>query len=77
LRDSIELEWAGIPAVAIVHEAFVAAARATAAVSGMEDYEFVVVPYPVAPPGEWTDEEIDLMAKQVAPAVARRLSRDH
>ena len=52
-----------------------AAARATAAVSGMDDYEFVVVPYPVAPPGEWTDEEIDLMAKQVAPAVARRLSR--
>ena len=41
----------------------------------MQDYEFVVVPYPLAPPGEWTDAEIELMAKQVAPAVARRLSR--
>ena len=52
-----------------------AAAKATAAVSGMEDYEFVVIPYPLPPPGEWSDDEIDLMAKRVAPAVARRLSQ--
>jgi hypothetical protein len=75
MRDSVELEWAGIPAVALIHEAFVAAARATASLSGMTDYEFVVVPYPLAPPGEWTDEQIDAMAKQVAPAVAALLSR--
>jgi hypothetical protein len=53
----------------------VAAARATASVSGMAGYEFVVVPYPVPPPGEWTDQEIGDMAALVAPAVLRRLSR--
>jgi hypothetical protein len=75
VRDSVELEWAGIPAVAIVHEAFVAAAQATASVSGMAGYEFVVVSYPLPPPGEWTDQQIDDLAKQVAPAVARLLTR--
>jgi hypothetical protein len=70
----VELEWSGIPAVAIVHEAFVASARATASVSGMPGYEFVVVPYPVPPPGEWTDRQIDDMAELVAPAVVGRLT---
>lgn len=71
----MELEWAGIPAVAIVHEAFEAAAKATASVNGMAGYEFVVVSYPLPPPGEWTDQQIDDVAKQVAPAVARLLTR--
>jgi hypothetical protein len=70
----VELEWSGIPAVAVVHEAFVASARATASVSGMAGYEFVVVPYPVPPPGEWTDGQVDDMAELVAPAVVRRLT---
>ena len=39
----------------------------------MDGYEFVVVPYPVPPPGEWTDHQIDEMAELVAPAVVRRL----
>ena len=41
----------------------------------MAGYEFVVVPYPVPPPGEWTDRQIDEMAELVAPAVVRRLCR--
>jgi hypothetical protein len=66
----------GIPAAALIHEAFADAAVATADVSGMAGYEFVIVPYPVAPHGEWTDEEVDMVAAQVAPRVARLLSSD-
>ena len=63
LRDSVELEWAGIPSVAIVHEAMAGSARAMARVSGMPDYAFVTVPYPHIPLAVWTDDEIDEVAR--------------
>ena len=58
----MELEWAGIPSVAIVHESMEGTARAMARVSGMPDYGFVTVPYPHIPLAVWTDEEIDEVA---------------
>ena len=74
MRDSVELEWAGIPAVAIVHEAFTLAAAATIEVSGMTGYDWVEVPYPHSPPGDWTKDEVRELARMVAPAVLLRLS---
>jgi hypothetical protein len=72
----VELEWAGIPSVAIVHEAMEGSARAMARVSGMADYEFLTVPYPHIPLAVWTDDEIDEVARELAPQVLARLTKD-
>jgi hypothetical protein len=76
LRDSVELEWAGIPSVAIVHESMEGTARAMARVSGMADYKFVTVPYPHIPLAVWTDNEIDDVARELAPQLLARLTKD-
>jgi hypothetical protein len=76
VRDSLELEWAGIPAVAIVHEAFSLAAAATADVSGHARYRWIEVPYPTSPPGEWSDDEIAAVACALAPDVLALLHGD-
>jgi hypothetical protein len=74
LRDSVELEWAGIPSVAIVHESMAGTARAMAQVSGMPGYEFVTVPYPHIPLAMWSDDEIADMARELAPQILARLT---
>jgi hypothetical protein len=74
LRDSVELEWAGIPSVAVVHESMEGTARAMARVSGMPDYGFVTVDYPHIPLAVWTAEEIDDVARQLAPKLIARLT---
>jgi hypothetical protein len=76
LRDSVELEWAGVPSVAIVHESMAGSARAMARVSGMPDYEFCTVPYPHIPLAVWTDDEIDEVAGLLAPQLLARLTED-
>lgn len=75
MRDAMELEWAGVPAVALIHEALEVGVRTIMQLSGMPDYEFVLVRYPYAPLCEWTDAEIDEVAKDVAPKVIRLLTR--
>jgi hypothetical protein len=74
LRDSVELEWAGIPSVAVVHQSMEGTARAMARVSGMPDYGFVTVDYPHIPLAVWTAEEIDDVARQLAPKLIARLT---
>ena len=76
MRDSVELEWAGVPSVAIVHESMAGSARAMARVSGMADYEFCTVPYPHIPLAVWTDDEIDEVARLLAPQLLARLTED-
>ena len=74
MRDSVELEWAGIPSVAIVHEAMAGSAAAMAEVSGMRGYGFVTVPYPHIPLAVWSDEEIEELARDLAPQLLARLT---
>jgi hypothetical protein len=75
LRDAVELEWAGIPSVAVIHESQAASARAMARVSAMGDYPFVTVDYPHVPLGVWPADEVRQIAKEVASAVADLLTR--
>ena len=75
MRDAIELEWAGIPSVCIVHKEMSGSARAIARVSGHDDYEFLVVDYPHIPTAVWTDDEIQVVAKELAPQVRELLTR--
>ena len=74
MRDSVELEWAGIPSVAIVHEAMAGSAAAMAEVSGMCGYGFVTVPYPHIPLAVWSDDEIEELARDLAPQLLARLT---
>jgi hypothetical protein len=75
LRDAVELEWAGVPSVAVIHESQAPSARAMARVSAMGDYEFVTVDYPHVPLAVWGPDEVKQVAKEVASAVADLLTR--
>jgi hypothetical protein len=75
LRDAVELEWAGIPSVAIIHESMAGTARAMARVSAMPDYPFVTVDYPHVPLAVWTPDEIRAIARDVVAAVIERITQ--
>ena len=70
----MELEWAGIPSVAVVHQSMEGTARAMARVSGMADYGFATVDYPHIPLAVWTTDEIDDVARELAPKLIARLT---
>ena len=74
LRDSLELEWAGIPSVALIHEGLAGSARANARLSGMPDYQFITIPFPYATTGTWTDDEVLTLAAEITPAIVKHLT---
>ena len=69
MRDAIELEWAGIPSVAIIHYELRDSARAIARISGHPDYPMITVDYPYIPTATWSPDEIRLLAKELAPQI--------
>jgi hypothetical protein len=75
LRDAIELEWAGIPSVCIVHYELRESARAIARISGHPDYPMITVDYPYIPTATWSPEEIQTLAKELAPQIRELLLR--
>ena len=74
MRDALDLEAAGIPAVCIVHSALVPAVQALCRLVGAPGYPFVVVDYPYNPTGVWSEDEASAMAEQVLDAVRARLT---
>ena len=75
MRDAIELEWAGVPSLPIIHQAVRGSAESMARLSGFPDYDFIVVDYPWTPTAVWTDEEVRELARILAPKVLEKLSR--
>jgi hypothetical protein len=75
LRDAVELEWAGIPTVCVVHTEMTGSAKAIARISGHVDYPFLTVGYPHIPTAIWTDEECREIARAIAPQVRELLTR--
>ena len=75
MRDAIELEWAGIPSVAIIHEALAGSADSMKRLSGVKGYDYVQVKYPHIPTAVWTDEEARSIAKDLAPKVMAALTK--
>jgi len=73
MRDAIELEWNGIPAVSIVHESLVASAEAMCRMSKMDGYEMVVVPYPAQAQFIWEPELLETVVEDILPKVVARL----
>jgi hypothetical protein len=74
MRDALDLELAGIPAVCIVHTALVPAVRALARLAGVPDYPIVEVGYPLNPTAMWTPDEANELAGQVLDGVRARLT---
>lgn len=76
MRDAIELEWAGVPSLALIHQAVRGSAESMARLSGFPDYEFLLVDYPWTPTAVWNDEEIRRLAKALAPQVIEKLASE-
>jgi len=76
LRDAIEMEWEGIPAVAIVHEALAGSADAMKKMSHMPDYPYLRIPYPTQPTGIWPEEQCDSVVEALIPQIAQLLARN-
>jgi hypothetical protein len=74
MRDALDLEAAGIPAVCIVHEALVPAVQALCRLLGADDYPFVTVGYPLNPTAMWSEDEAAALAAQVLDGVRERLT---
>lgn len=75
MRDAIELEWEGVPSLAIIHEAVRGSAESMARLSGFPDYDFLSVDYPWTPTAVWSDDEVRELARILAPKVLAKLSR--
>ena len=73
MRDAIELEWEGVPSVALIHKAVRGSAESMAKLSGVPDYDFLIVDYPWTPTAIWSDKEIQDLAQAVAPKVIEKL----
>ncbi|MTD15945.1 hypothetical protein GIS00_18580 [Nakamurella sp. YIM 132087] len=69
MRDALDVEDRGVPAVCIVHEALVPAVSVIRTMAGLPDYRMVVVGYPHGPLAPWTADEALTTAKEVAPQV--------
>ncbi|MCH8196147.1 MAG: hypothetical protein IIB12_08745 [Chloroflexi bacterium] len=76
MRDAIEMEWSGIPSVAIIHEAMRGSANSMRRLSGVPDYDFITVDYPHIPTAVWSDDEVREVAKEVAPKVVAALVKN-
>jgi len=70
LLDSILFEKRGVPAAAIVTDAFIDTAKAMARSWSVPEHPFVTVPHPVA---NLTEQQLDQLAINVTPGVVRIL----
>ncbi len=68
MLDGILLEKHGIPAVAIVTDAFIPTGAAMARSWGLPHYKFLAVPHPVA---NLTERQLDERAREIVPKVVK------
>jgi hypothetical protein len=74
IRDAMELEWEGIPSVALVHEDMLPGVRAMTRLAGMPDYRYVVVGNSRTSVCDWDDVTVATVAKEIADEAAALLS---
>ena len=75
MRDAVELEWAGIPSLPIIHHSVRGSAESMAKLSGVPDYPFLIVDYPYIPTALWSDQEVARLADEIADGVIGMLTR--
>jgi hypothetical protein len=74
IRDAMELEWEGIPSVAVVHEDMLPGVRAMTRLAGMPGYRYVVVDNSRTSLCDWDESAVATVAKEIAGEVAALLS---
>jgi hypothetical protein len=74
IRDAMELEWEGIPSVAVVHEDMLPGVRAMTRLAGMPDYSYVVVDRSRTSLCDWDDSTVASAAKEIAGEVEALLN---
>jgi len=72
-RDAIEMEWQGIPSVAIVHDLLSGSADAIRKMSQMPDYPVVKVGLPAAPTSTWPSDQLEDVVETIYSAVVAQL----
>lgn len=70
VADALKFEAAGIPAAAIISDAFIVTANAMAGLRGAAGYQYVTTPHPVA---NLTEDGVRARAEQAIPAIAELL----
>jgi hypothetical protein len=76
MRDAIEMELAGIPAVAIAHEELRGAIESMRKISKALDTPYVLVTRPVTPNGDWGEAATDEVVERIVPLVLAELTVD-
>jgi len=74
LRDAVEMEWAGIPAAVVIHEALAGSADAMKQISRMPNYPYVIVGASLPAVGTWTDQETDAICDELLPQIVELLT---
>ena len=74
MRDAIEMEWAGIPSVAIAHEDLRGAIDAMRTISKATQTPYVLIPRPLTPSGDWGVEATDDIVDRILPRLATQLT---
>ena len=75
MRDAVELEWAGIPSLPLIHTSVRGSAESMAKLSGVADYPFLLVDYPYIPTAIWSDAEISQLAGDITDSVIGMMTR--
>lgn len=70
MLDTILCEKKGVPAIAIVTDAFIETGKLMASKWGVDEFQFLAVPHPVANLG---DAELDRLADEVIDDVVKLL----
>lgn len=68
------MEWAGIPAAVVIHEALAGSADAMKKISHMPNYPYVVVGASLPAVGVWTEAETDAMCEELLPQIVYLLT---
>ncbi|MDR7417059.1 MAG: hypothetical protein QN193_11240 [Armatimonadota bacterium] len=73
MADGILFEERGIPAAAVITDAFRRTADAMARTQGLEGYPYVAIPHPIS---SLSPEELRVRAEQALPEVVRLLQEE-
>jgi hypothetical protein len=73
-RDAMELEWAGVPSVALIHEAVIGGVQTLVRLSGMPDYRYALIGQPYHNLCAWTESEMREAAQILVPQIVTLLT---
>jgi hypothetical protein len=68
------MEWIGIPAVSIAHEALVGSVEAMKTICMMPSYPYLQVRYPHSSVGNWEETELAEIVEELVPQVIALLT---